>query len=92
MSADQAEAQFDNRGEPAVDRNAAKVWLQEQLVNGSISSKQVLADGREMGFNAKTLRKALIAIGGSARKDGFTGGWVWELPSNASAIPSFDES
>ena len=60
----------------------AAAWLRQALANGPVDAFYILNDGMLGGFNERTLRRALIAIGGATQKESFRGGWVWALPDH----------
>ncbi len=61
----------------------AEGFLRDLLKDGAVPSKQVMADAREAGYSAATIRRAKDALGvkpkreGGAGKDGM---WTWALP------------
>lgn len=68
-------------------RKDAKDWLAEQLADGPVSSKQLKADGDEVGHKWRTLERAKKDIGAKARKT--DSGWEWfvKLPLAAGLSP-----
>jgi hypothetical protein len=62
------------------DRQEAEAWLIEQLGQGAVTSKELLARAKAAGLSWATVRRAKDHAGIVASKDGFTGGWTWTLP------------
>jgi len=61
----------------------AEGFLRDLLKDGAIPSKQVMADAREAGISAATIRRAKDALGVKPRREGGAGKsgmWVWALP------------
>ncbi len=54
-------------------------WLQDRLRNGSEPSDDILQAARVAGFSRRTMFRAKDEAGVAARKNGFSGGWVWLL-------------
>lgn len=65
--------------------NRAAAWLREELADGAMPAMYILAEGILGGFSERTLRRALDWIGGQTKKDGYRGGWIWELPDSEGA-------
>ena len=63
---------------------SAKQFLLDALEAGPILSTNLKSEGKELGFSWATIRRAQKALGVIARKQGMTGGWVWELPQTES--------
>jgi putative DNA primase/helicase len=68
------------------ERMGAMDWLRNQLANGPVSAKQILADARG-DYSEITLRRAKKALGVIAQKDGFAQGWSWQLPEGDHETP-----
>lgn len=66
-------------------KSEAAEWLGERLSDGPVPSKDVFRDGKDAGFNDKTLREAFKNIGGHSSKTGMDGPWCWSLRSNPTA-------
>ena len=63
-------------------RNAtdeAKQFLQAELVEGPVSSKNIQKAADDAGISRATLRLAKSALGVESVKEGMTGGWQWRL-------------
>jgi hypothetical protein len=82
ITADQALAAMEGKGQARTDKAEASDFLQDILANGSLPAKQVKAEATEAGISAKSLRSAREALGIKPEKTGFggEGGWVWSLP------------
>lgn len=77
ISADEALSPLDNdRGA----RAAARDFLEELLIDGPVSAKEVRAQARSAGIAWATVRRAQDSLGVKTRKGGMKEGWVWELP------------
>lgn len=74
-----AAAQAPARGSGA--RGEAETFLRELLEKRPLPASAVMAQAREAGISAMTLRRAQRSLGIRPRKDGLRGGWVWALPS-----------
>lgn len=76
------------------DRTAsadATTVLREILSGGPLSAKTVKDEARDAGISERTLWRAKKTLGVVAKKAGFGGGWVWELPkaaNDARSMPS----
>lgn len=57
----------------------AMEWLTSTLIDGPLRAKDVMDDGRQIGFSIATLRRAFWALDGNADKVKGTGQWYWEL-------------
>jgi hypothetical protein len=85
-SADEAlAASWGGSGEGRSEVADAVVWLRDLLEDGPRPSREVLAAAREAGYSARTLARARAVVGVRARKGGFDGAWVLELPQHRSA-------
>ena len=65
------------------DRSAlqeAKEWLLDFLADGPKPAREVKEQARKDGISDATLNRAKEALGVTASKQGFKGGWVWSLP------------
>ncbi|MFC7301004.1 AAA family ATPase [Cognatiluteimonas weifangensis] len=74
-------AEEDNSG----TRKDAKDWLAEQLADGPVSSKQLMADAKEAGHSWRTLERAKKDIGARARKTE-AGIWEWSVPTSVAGL------
>lgn len=63
------------------ERMEATDWLREQLSGGPISAKQLKKDANAAGLSWITVRRAQGLLGIKPAKDGFEGGWSWNLPT-----------
>jgi hypothetical protein len=79
-----------SRGPEAEDQIAAAKWLQTALAAGPKSASHLLEEGNQRGFESRTLRRALHAIGGHTEKRGIFEGWWWTLPQPAATGKSPD--
>jgi putative DNA primase/helicase len=67
----------------AAERDAraeAVAFLEAALANGPRPAARLLEAARRAGLAEKTVRRAKVALGVEARKDGARGGWWWGLP------------
>jgi hypothetical protein len=63
------------------ERFEAMEWLQERLSDGCpVSQREIRADAKASGIAWRTLRRAKDSLGVSSEKQGFKGGWHWQLP------------
>lgn len=67
----------------------AIAWLQEQLSDGDLPSKEVKQRATRDGLAWATVRRAQKELGIKPGKTGFSGGWVWALPVPAPAVPEW---
>ncbi len=61
----------------------AEGFLRDLLKDGAVPSKQVMADAREVGYSAATIRRAKDALNVKPRREGGAGKsglWTWALP------------
>jgi hypothetical protein len=72
-----------SRGPEAEEQIAAGKWLRTILAAGPKSASDLLEEGSQRGFESRTLRRALHAIGGQTQKRGILEGWWWSLPQAA---------
>jgi putative DNA primase/helicase len=63
------------------ERLEAMEWLREQLSGGPLTAKQIRRDATTAGFSWSTLRRAKDTLRVVHSKQGFAGGWLWELPT-----------
>jgi hypothetical protein len=91
-AAEALEPDKNSRGPEAVEHNLACKWLREELADGPKSVNDIV-DACLLGeFNVRTLRRALVTLGGQTRKSGFAGGWEWSLPDSPTTSPLDAES
>jgi putative DNA primase/helicase len=57
----------------------AEQFLRDLLADGPMPTKQVKADADGAGYSWATIRRAQKSLGITAKKDGMSGGWKWEL-------------
>jgi DNA repair protein RadA/Sms len=57
----------------------AKEFLTDLLADEPLESTKVLKEARQAGIAEKTLYRAKDALGVKPKKNGFGGGWVWDL-------------
>ena len=80
ISADDAMDGGRKKHGPAPDeREEAAEWLQSELASGARPAKELLDDGKGMGFTERTLQRAFRSINGQREKRGFSGGWLWSV-------------
>jgi hypothetical protein len=79
-AADFLAASAARRGPEAVELKDAGNWLRRALANGPRPAHELTEAAANFGFEQRTLRRALHAIGGEAQKQGFLEGWCWSLP------------
>ena len=60
---------------------SAEQFLRELLAKGAVPSKQVKVDANGAGHAWRTVERAKKALGIEAVKEGMTGCWVWQLPT-----------
>jgi putative DNA primase/helicase len=60
--------------------HAARRFLQDALKKGARAVTEVEAEAEADGISDRTLRRARKALGVRAKKVGFPGEWVWQLP------------
>jgi hypothetical protein len=58
-------------------------WLRSRLANAAKRQDQLKTDAEHDGISWRTLRRAKDHLRVKSRKDGFAGGWLWELPEDA---------
>jgi putative DNA primase/helicase len=66
------------------DRGAtdeATDWLRDMLVDGAMKAADVQKQARIAGISDKGLRRAREKLGIRPKKQDFTGGWIWSLPT-----------
>jgi putative DNA primase/helicase len=59
-------------------------WLRARLAAGGEKSDEVLAAAKAAGFSTRTMFRAKDEAGVTARKSGYSGGWVWIIPQDES--------
>jgi putative DNA primase/helicase len=62
-------------------RNVAEDWLKDLLKHGPLPTEQVRTEAKTAGLSWITGRRAAEALGIRSRKQAFSGGWVWALPT-----------
>ena len=60
-------------------RDGGAQFLRELLTDGPVSAKDAEEAADQNGITERTLRRAKLALGVKAEKDGYEGGWVWKL-------------
>jgi hypothetical protein len=73
-----------SRGPEPAELTLAMDYVHRELLTGPKSAEYMLAGAMGGGFTDRTVRRALVAIGGKTRKDrpyGF-GSWLWYLPDH----------
>ncbi|MES2390844.1 MAG: AAA family ATPase [Acidobacteriota bacterium] len=77
-----ADVEDEKTNDEASQMSKAQQFLLDVLRNGPSPSKELMEHARELhGISAKTLRRAKDELGVTARKEGMTGGWSWQLPA-----------
>jgi hypothetical protein len=79
MTADEAMAPPEEPEEPGAMGEAVR-WLGELLKNGSVDSKDILSDAKQVGIAGRTVERAKAQLGVKATKASYAGGWRWTLP------------
>jgi hypothetical protein len=79
------------RPKPAALDQAAD-FLDGELTDGPLPKAEIERRAKEAGISASTLRRAKDHLGVKARKDGFGGGWSWELPTEPDAEDDQDRA
>jgi hypothetical protein len=69
----------DGEERSAVDE--ARDWLADFLGSGARAANDVKKAARAVGISDKTLERAKRALSAVARKQSFSGAWVWEMKS-----------
>jgi AAA domain/Bifunctional DNA primase/polymerase, N-terminal len=87
ISADEALAAHDEKGEAKTAKAEAMEFLLSVLANGPVAAADVQKDARGAGISPKALRTAREVLGIKPEKAGFDEGWVWALPK----VPSTPE-
>lgn len=62
-------------------RERAKEWLRYQLADGPVESRELKRRVEHQPFSWKTVGRAAEELGIDKEKNGFDGGWVWQLPT-----------
>lgn len=73
-----------SRGPEPAELTLAMDYVQRELLTGPKSAEYMHAGAAGGGFSDRTVRRALVAIGGKTRKErpyGF-GSWLWYLPDH----------
>jgi putative DNA primase/helicase len=58
-------------------------WLRDLLRDGPKAANDVLTEAKAAGFSERTINRARKTAGVKPRKQGFNGGWAWELVASA---------
>jgi putative DNA primase/helicase len=72
-----------NSGSPA-KRDSVAQWLAQMLAEGPVPVATLREEAAAAGHSWGTVRRAYKALGVTAEKADFTGGWAWRLPEEAS--------
>ena len=81
LTADQALAKHNHGSEDrASARRDAIDFLRKKLADGPKPAKDLTEEADALGISARTLARARKDLEIGAQKDGFDGGWLWELP------------
>jgi putative DNA primase/helicase len=88
ISADEALAAHDDKGEAKTAKEEAIEFLKDLLSKGEVAVKEAETAARNAGITAKPLRAAKNALGVVSRRDGFGPGaiWFWALPNSIDAL------
>ena len=79
-------------GESQSKVDEASEFIREMLANGSIESKRIIGDAKEMGITERTLRRAYARMGGKPEKStGEKGAWLWPPPPELSLLIGGDD-
>jgi putative DNA primase/helicase len=78
------------RGPAPEGKDAAAEWLLVELADGPCPSQSLFMAAHEEGISKRTLQRAKSALGIHARKTGFDGHWIWELPEEGHTEPQED--
>ena len=79
ITADEAMAPDEDPEERSV-LDDAKLFLNNLLADGPVSSKQIRTDAEGAGFSWRTIQRAQNALNIDAYKGGMKEGWFWILP------------
>lgn len=83
-----ADAVLEQEGiEARSERMEAADWLLDRLSGGPVSATRIKEDAQKAGLTWITVRRAQRALGIKPHKDGFDGGWSWQLPEDAHRTP-----
>ncbi len=61
------------------ERLEAMDWLRERLAEGPVSQREIKGDAKAAGIAWRTVRRAKDSLGIMSEKEGFKGGWRWQL-------------
>jgi len=99
ISADDALALLSN--EDKTERQQAITFLEKELKDGPVNSKEIYTSANACGIAKRTLHRAKNDLGVEVYKKEFAGGWAWRLPQEdspqgchhcESTLETFDES
>jgi putative DNA primase/helicase len=76
------------RGPEAIELHDASLWLRKKLAAGRQPADDLLHAGADLGFQDRTLRRALHAIGGQSQKGEIWEGWWWSIPAIKPTTPT----
>jgi hypothetical protein len=79
------------RGPQAVELRDASKWLRKALAGGPRAAVQLTEHAVQFGFNDRTLRRALHAIGGNTENRGIIDGWWWSIKPQSEGDDSHPE-
>lgn len=79
ISADQALAALDGKGESRAAKAEAETFLAAVLSNGPVPHEDAMKEAASAGISAKRIRTAREKMGVTTGKSGFDVGWLWEL-------------
>jgi hypothetical protein len=74
------------RAEKRTKLEEAVEWLQEQLNDGPVLSKELESEAKAADILPGTLRRAGEALGVVKQKQGGRGGWTWSLPRDTQSV------
>jgi len=74
------------RAEKRTKLEEAVEWLQEQLNDGPVLSKELESEAKAVDILPGTLRRAGEALGVVKQKQGGRGGWTWSLPRDTQSV------
>jgi putative DNA primase/helicase len=74
-----AEAEGEDSASGFSKKDQAKRFLKATLANGEMPQKEIETKAKQEGISWGTLKRASEGSDVTKRKDGLTGGWLWQL-------------
>jgi putative DNA primase/helicase len=68
-------------GDDKTATDEATHWLKDMLSDGARPAREVQKEAGKAGISEKTVRRARERLGVKLSKAGFSGGWIWILPT-----------